>query len=83
MAKNCDIAFVKDGWFWIVDQKKESIKVNALQVAPPELEAVLLENEHIADAAVVEITLRGEVWPRGYITLRDESKGRVNIYRSG
>jgi len=33
--------------------------VNALQVAPAELEAVLLENEHIADAAVVGITLYG------------------------
>lgn len=31
--------------------------MNALQVAPAELEAALLENEHIADAAVVGITL--------------------------
>ncbi len=47
----------EDGKFWIVDRKKELIKVNALQVAPAELEAVLLENEHVADAAVVGITL--------------------------
>jgi acyl-coenzyme A synthetase/AMP-(fatty) acid ligase len=33
------------------------IKVNALQVAPAELEAVLLEHDDIADAAVVGITL--------------------------
>jgi len=31
--------------------------VNALQVAPAELEAVLLENDDVADAAVVGITL--------------------------
>jgi acyl-coenzyme A synthetase/AMP-(fatty) acid ligase len=36
---------------------QELIKVNALQVAPAELEAALLENEHVADAAVVGITL--------------------------
>jgi acyl-coenzyme A synthetase/AMP-(fatty) acid ligase len=36
---------------------QELIKVNGLQVAPAELEAVLLGNEHIADAAVVGITL--------------------------
>lgn len=47
----------EEGKFWIVDRKKELIKVNALQVAPAELEAVLLENEHVADAAVVGITL--------------------------
>lgn len=43
--------------FWIVDRKKELIKVNGLQVAPAELEATLLENEHVADAAVVGVTV--------------------------
>ena len=74
-----DITVVKDGWFWIIDRKKELIKVDALQVAPAELEAVLLENEHIADTAVVKITLQAEEWPRGYITLKNESKGRVSL----
>jgi 4-coumarate--CoA ligase len=39
------------------DKPQELIKVNALQVAPAELEAVLLENDHVADAACVGITL--------------------------
>jgi 4-coumarate--CoA ligase len=53
-----DLAVVnEEGLFWIVDRKKELIKVNALQVAPAELEAVLLENDDVADAAVVGITL--------------------------
>ena len=56
---------------------QELIKVNALQVAPAELEAVLLENEHIADAAVVGITLHGEEWPRAYVAIQDVSKGKV------
>lgn len=56
--KTGDVAVCnEEGKFWIVDRKKELIKVNALQVAPAELEAVLLENEHVADAAVVGITL--------------------------
>lgn len=53
-----DVAIVNnEGSFWIVDRKKELIKVNALQVAPAELEAVLLEHDSIADAAVVGVTL--------------------------
>jgi 4-coumarate--CoA ligase len=36
---------------------QELIKVNAFQVAPAELEAVLLENDDIADAAVVGTTV--------------------------
>ncbi|KAF2265493.1 acetyl-CoA synthetase-like protein [Lojkania enalia] len=75
--KTGDIAVVRDGWFWIVDRKKELIKVNALQVAPAELEAVLLEFDPIADAAAVGITLDGQEWPRAYVHLKDEFKGRV------
>jgi len=45
------------GWFWIVDRKKELIKVKGFQVPPAELEAVLLENDAVADAAVVGVHL--------------------------
>jgi 4-coumarate--CoA ligase len=74
--KTGDVAVVKDGWFWIVDRKKELIKVNALQVAPAELEAVLLEFDAIADAAAVGITLDGQEWPRAYVHLKDVYKGK-------
>lgn len=56
--KTGDVA-IKDenGWYWIVDRKKELIKVKGFQVAPAELEAVLLEHEHIADAAICALQL--------------------------
>ena len=57
--------------------QQELIKVNALQVAPAELEAVLLQFPPIADAAAVGITLDGQEWPRAYVTLRDEYKGKT------
>ncbi|CAG8951394.1 hypothetical protein HYFRA_00007307 [Hymenoscyphus fraxineus] len=65
------------GYFWIVDRKKELIKVNALQVAPAELEAVLLTHPQIADAAVVGITLHNEEWPRAYVAIQEEAKGKI------
>jgi 4-coumarate--CoA ligase len=46
-------------------------------VAPAELEAVLLEFDPIADAAAVGITLDGQEWPRAYVALRDEFKGKT------
>lgn len=51
--------FSRSSWNMVIDKKKsqELIKVNGLQVAPAELESILLDNEHIADAAVVGITL--------------------------
>ena len=37
----------------------------------------MLEHEHIADAAVVGITLHNEEWPRAYVAIQDASKGKV------
>jgi len=42
-----------DGDFFIVDRLKELIKYKGLQIAPAELEAVLLSHPAVADAAVV------------------------------
>lgn len=46
-----------NGWYWIVDRKKELIKVKGFQVPPAELEAALLEHEAVADAAVCAVYL--------------------------
>jgi len=53
----------EDGYFYIVDRLKELIKYNAYQVAPAELEAVLLSHSEVLDAAVVGVpdALAGEL----------------------
>lgn len=49
-----DIGYVDDeGYFYIVDRVKELIKYKGYQVAPAELEALLLTHPAIADAAVI------------------------------
>ncbi|MCY3863131.1 MAG: AMP-binding protein [bacterium] len=49
-----DIARVdEDGHVYVVDRLKELIKVKGFQVAPAELEALLLDHPQITDAAVV------------------------------
>lgn len=47
--------FDEDGHFFIVDRLKELIKYNALQVAPAELEALLISHQKLDDAAVVSV----------------------------
>ncbi|PWJ07696.1 4-coumarate--CoA ligase family protein [Streptomyces sp. NWU49] len=42
-----------DGWLFVVDRVKELIKYKGFQVAPAELEALLLTHPDILDAAVV------------------------------
>ncbi|KAF2448522.1 acetyl-CoA synthetase-like protein [Karstenula rhodostoma CBS 690.94] len=73
--KTGDVAIMdEEGWFWIVDRKKELIKVKGFQVAPAELEALLLEHEHVADAAVCALQLDHEELPRAYVALKPENK---------
>jgi acyl-CoA synthetase (AMP-forming)/AMP-acid ligase II len=58
----------EDGWFMVVDRLKELIKYKGYQVAPAELEALLVGHPQIADAAVIGIPDEdaGEV-PKGFI----------------
>lgn len=67
-----DIAYCsEDLKFYIVDRKKELIKVRGFQVAPAELEAVILEHPHIVDAAVVGVPLGDSEAPRAYVVARE------------
>ncbi|XP_059053162.1 uncharacterized protein LOC131847586 [Achroia grisella] len=43
----------KDGFFYIVDRLKELIKYKGFQVAPAEIEALLLQHEGVAECGVV------------------------------
>jgi len=68
-----DIGYAdEDGYFYIVDRLKELIKYNAYQVAPAELEALLLGHPAVADAAVVgrPDEAAGEL-PTAYIVARE------------
>ncbi|XP_041022198.1 4-coumarate--CoA ligase-like 5 [Juglans microcarpa x Juglans regia] len=47
--------FDEDGYVYIVDRIKELIKHNGYQVAPAELEAILLSHPTILDAAVIPL----------------------------
>ncbi|KAL3495150.1 hypothetical protein BJX62DRAFT_196181 [Aspergillus germanicus] len=51
-----DVAYVNNGLYFIVGRTKELIKVRGWQVAPAELESVLLKHPGIEDAAVTGVT---------------------------
>ncbi|KAG0634513.1 hypothetical protein HOY80DRAFT_523060 [Tuber brumale] len=58
--------------WYLIDRKKELIKVRGFQVAPVELEGILLAHPQILDAAVIGIVLEeyGSELPRAYVVLR-------------
>ena len=64
----------EDGWLYVVDRLKELIKYKGYQVAPAELEAVLLAHPAVADAAVIPSPDEeaGEV-PKAFVVLQGEA----------
>jgi acyl-CoA synthetase (AMP-forming)/AMP-acid ligase II len=72
-----DIGYVDDdGYFFVVDRVKELIKYNAYQVAPAELEAVLLTHPAVADTAVIGSPDEecGEI-PKAFVVLKAQATG--------
>ncbi|MEX0664245.1 MAG: AMP-binding protein [Acidimicrobiia bacterium] len=68
-----DIGHVDDdGYLYVIDRLKEMIKYKGFQVAPAELEAVLLTHPAVADAAVIgePDDIAGEV-PVAFVVLKE------------
>ena len=74
-----DVGYVDaDGWFYIVDRTKELIKYKGLQVAPAELEALLLTHPAVLDAAVIRRADEeaGEV-PKAFVVRKGDDAARA------
>ncbi len=67
-----DVGYMDDqGWFYIVDRKKDQINVSGYKVWPREVEDVLYEHEAVREAAVVGVAdpYRGET-VKAFVSLR-------------
>ena len=79
-----DIAHIDaDGHVYVVDRLKELIKYKGFQVAPAELESLLLSHPAVADAAVVGLPDEeaGEI-PVGYVVLKPGSNVTADELRT-
>ena len=88
-AEAATTAVLRDGWYWsgdvarqddegfyyIVDRRKEMIKYSGFAVAPAEVEAVLLEHPEVRDCGVIgrQDPEHGEV-PLAFVILRDPQR---------
>jgi long-chain acyl-CoA synthetase len=68
----------EDGYFYIVDRKKDMIDVSGLKVYPREVEELLFTHPGVKEAAVVGMPddYRGEA-VSAYVVLKPESRGKV------
>jgi long-chain acyl-CoA synthetase len=71
-----DIAKIdKDGYFYIIDRKKDLIKYKGYSVYPREIEDILYEHPNVKLCAVIgkPDPIAGEI-PKAYIVLKEDSK---------
>ena len=67
----------EDGYFYIVDRKKDMINVSGFKVYPRELEDVLFEHEAIENVAIIGIPnpeLMGSEHVKAFVVLKDGYK---------
>lgn len=71
--------FDEDGYFYIVDRKKDVIICSGYNIYPREVEEVLYEHEAIVEAAVIGVPdeYRGET-VKAFVVLKDEYKGKIS-----
>lgn len=80
--KTGDIGYIDEkGWCYIVDRRKELIKVKGHQVPPAELEALLLSNKKISDSAVIGVPdeRSGEI-PKAFVVKADPSLTEKEVH---
>ncbi|MEV3857420.1 4-coumarate--CoA ligase family protein [Streptomyces sp. NPDC050095] len=69
-----------DGWLFVVDRVKELIKYKGFQVAPADLEALLLTHDGIADAAVIGVTDDdGNEIPKAFVVRTDPDLSEADV----
>ncbi|KAJ9653200.1 hypothetical protein H2198_007611 [Neophaeococcomyces mojaviensis] len=80
-----DVGYIdEEGLIVISDRIKEMIKVKGQQVAPAELEDLLLGRPEVEDVAVIGISdvYSGEV-PKAFVVLKDRSLNKEDMQRTG
>ncbi|KAJ2375751.1 hypothetical protein IW150_002375 [Coemansia sp. RSA 2607] len=70
-----DIGYVdNNGCYYILDRKKELIKYKGFQVAPAELEGILMDHPAVLDAAVIPVYNKAQETeiPKAYVVVKPE-----------
>jgi acyl-coenzyme A synthetase/AMP-(fatty) acid ligase len=63
----------EDGFYYVVDRRKEMMKYKGFSIAPAEVESVLLEHPAVRDCGVVSrIDAAGEEIPCAFVVVSEE-----------
>ena len=80
-----DIGYMQDGYLYVVDRKKRSLKIAAVNVFPSQVESCVGKLDFVSEACAVGVKVQGKQFVKVYVTLRrpmgqDEVAQRVIVH---
>ena len=68
-VKTGDVGFLKDGFLHVVDRKKRSLKIAAVNVFPAQIEECVAQLDFVSEACAVGVRVNGKQFVKVYVTL--------------
>lgn len=68
--KTGDVGYLDDGYLYVVDRKKRSLKIAAVNVFPAQIEATVKQLDYVSEACAVGVKVNGKQFVKVYVTLR-------------
>lgn len=70
-----DIGYLDDdGYLYLVDRKKRSLKIAAVNVFPAEIESCIKQLDFVADCCVVPYKVNGKTFLKAFVTLQADAE---------
>ena len=81
-VKTGDMGYMdEDGYLYIMDRRKRSIKINALNVFPSEIETLVKQIDMIDETCAVPYHYNDKTYIKLYVTLKDKTYNKEVIKR--
>ncbi|MBO5867089.1 MAG: acyl--CoA ligase [Clostridia bacterium] len=81
-VKTGDIGYLdENGFLYLVDRKKRSVKIAAVNVFPSEVENCIKQMDVIADCCVVPYKVEGKTFLKAFVTLKNDAVAPQNLER--
>ncbi len=65
-----DIGYLVNGYLYVVDRKKRSLKIAAVNVFPAQVESCVNKLDFVSEACAVGVKVKGKQFVKVYVTLR-------------